>query len=165
MWGRFVETRPDDGEKYAGWYGGAFASCKNVFSGFCWSKMLKIVEFHYIFVDVGMSRGPTSEVEKIENVRIFQKLIKLHEMTGNDQKSVWEHRLCVGKLMFNDLGRPGRSSGIIERDFDVDSYNSKVTCFLKVSKSHEMIGHYQKRVWEHHLGVGTINFDDLFWRP
>ena len=34
MRGTFVETRPDDGEKYARWYGGAFASCKNVFSDF-----------------------------------------------------------------------------------------------------------------------------------
>ena len=50
-----------------------------------------------------------------------QKSQKVHEMTGNDQKSVWEHHLGVGKVGFNDLGRPGRSSGIIERDFDVDS--------------------------------------------
>ena len=32
---------------------------------------------------VGMSRGPTSEVEKIKNIWFIQKLIKLHEMTGN----------------------------------------------------------------------------------
>ena len=51
--GRFAETRPDDGENYAGWYCGAFASCKNIFFLFFGSKMLKIVECHYIFVDVG----------------------------------------------------------------------------------------------------------------
>ena len=44
-------------------------------------------------------RGPTSEVEKIENFRFLQKLIKLHEMTGNDQKSVWEHHLVVGTVI------------------------------------------------------------------
>ena len=36
--GRFAETRPDDVEKYDGWYGGAFASCKNVFSDFLGRK-------------------------------------------------------------------------------------------------------------------------------
>ena len=51
----------------------------------------------------------------------FPKVTKLHEMTGNVQKSVWEHHLGVGTAIFIDLGRPGRSSGIIERDFDVDS--------------------------------------------
>ena len=44
-------------------------------------------------------RGPTSEVEKIENFRFLQKLIKLHEMTGNDQQSVWEHHLGVGTVI------------------------------------------------------------------
>ena len=34
MRGTFVETRSDDGEKYAGWYGGVFASCQNVFCDF-----------------------------------------------------------------------------------------------------------------------------------
>ena len=89
-------------------------------------------------------------------------------MTGNDQQSVWEHHLGVGTVIFIDLGRPGRSSGIIERDFDVDSQNSKVMrnfCFFrifrKVTKYHEMIGNYQKSVWEHHLGVGTAIFIDL----
>ena len=42
-------------------------------------------------------------------------------MTGNDKQSVWEHHLGVGPAIFIDLGRPGRSSGIIERDFYVDS--------------------------------------------
>ena len=31
MRGRFVETRPDDGEKYAGWYAGVFSSVKQCF--------------------------------------------------------------------------------------------------------------------------------------
>ena len=57
----------------------------------------------------------------ITHFRKFPNVTKLHEMTGNDQKSVWEHHLGVGTAIFIDLGRPGRSSGIIERDFDVDS--------------------------------------------
>ena len=57
--------------------------------------------------------------------RKFPKVTKLHEMTGNDQKSVWEHHLGVGKNIFIDLWRTGRSSGIIERDFDVDYQISK----------------------------------------
>ena len=77
-----------------------------------------------------------------ENFRKFPKVTKLHEMTGNDQKIVWEHHLGVGKVIFIDLGRPGRSSGIIERDFDVDSQNSKVMrksyFFSKFSKTHEI---------------------------
>ena len=98
---------------------------------------------------VGMSRGPTSEVEKTI-IRCFQKLIKLHEMTGNDQKSAWEHHLGVVTVIFIDLGRPGRSSGIIERDFDVGSQNAKVMrdaktfCFSKFSKSHEISRNYWK---------------------
>ena len=36
--GMVVETRPDDGEKYAGWYGGVFASFKNVFFDFLGRK-------------------------------------------------------------------------------------------------------------------------------
>ena len=47
-------------------------------------------------------------------------------MTGNDQKIVWEHHLGVGTAIFIDLGRSGRSSGIIDGDFGVDSQNSKV---------------------------------------
>ena len=88
--------------------------------------MLKIVEFHYIFVDVGMSRGPTSEVEKNNIFQIFQKLIKLHEMTGNDQKSVWKCQLGDETIHFGDLGWPGRYSGVLESDFHVDSQNPKV---------------------------------------
>ena len=55
-----------------------------------------------------MSRGPTSEVEKIEKFRFLQKFIKLHEMTGNDQKSVWECHLGAETIHFGDLGCPGR---------------------------------------------------------
>ena len=47
-------------------------------------------------------------------------------MAGNDKKRLWEHHLGVGRALFNHLGRHGRSSGIIKRDFDVDSQNSKV---------------------------------------
>ena len=97
--------------------------------------MLKIVEFHYIFVDVGMSRGPTSEVEKTKKFRIFQKLIKLHEMIGNDQKSVWEYHLGAETIHFGDLGCAGRYSGVLEGDFHVDSQNPKVgmeAIFLKI---------------------------------
>ena len=71
-------------------------------------------------------RGPTSEVEKIENFRFLQKLIKLHEMTGNDQKSVWEYHLGAETIHFGDLGCPGRYSGVLEGDFHVDSQNPKV---------------------------------------
>ena len=71
-------------------------------------------------------RGPTSEVEKVENFRFLQKLIKLHEMTGNDQKSVWEYHLGVRTVIFCDLGCPGRYSGVLEGDFHVDSQNPKV---------------------------------------
>ena len=71
-------------------------------------------------------RGPTSEVEKIENFRFLQKLIKLHEMTGNDQKSVWEYHLDVRTVIFCDLWCPGRYSGVLEGDFHVDSQNHKV---------------------------------------
>ena len=57
-------------------------------------------------------------------------------MTGNDQKSVWEHHLGVGTAVFVDLGRPGRSSGVIEGYFEVDSQNSKVSqkTFRKATK-------------------------------
>ena len=86
-------------------------------------------------------------------------------MAGNDKKRLWEHHLGVGRALFNHLGRPGRSSGIIKRDFDVDSQNSKVMrksyffiYFRKVTKYHEMIRNEQKSVWEHHLGVGTMTF-------
>ena len=75
---------------------------------------------------VGMSRGPTSEIEKIENYIFFQKFIKFHEMTGNDQKSVWEYHLGVKMVNFCDLGCPGRYSGVLERDFHVYSQTSKV---------------------------------------
>ena len=34
MRGTFVETRPDDGEKYARWYGGVFSSVKKCFITF-----------------------------------------------------------------------------------------------------------------------------------
>ena len=47
-------------------------------------------------------------------------------MTGNDQKSAWEHHLGVGTINFGDLGCPGRYSGVLERDFDVDSQDPKV---------------------------------------
>ena len=33
----------------------------------------------------------------------FQKVTKLHEMTGTEQKSVWEHHLGVGKVICIDL--------------------------------------------------------------
>ena len=71
-------------------------------------------------------RGPTSEVEKIYFFRFLQKLIKLHEMTGNDQKSVWEYHLGAETIHFGDLGCPGRYSGVLEGDFHVDSQNPKV---------------------------------------
>ena len=64
--------------------------------------------------------------ESFETFRNFPKVTKLHEMTGNDQKMLWEHHLGVGTAIFIDLGCPGRSSGIIERDVDVDYQNSKV---------------------------------------
>ena len=47
-------------------------------------------------------------------------------MTGNDQKSVWEHHLGAETIHFCDLGCPGRYSGVLERDFHVDSQNPKV---------------------------------------
>ena len=72
-----------------------------------------------------MSRGPTSEVEKIKQIRFFQKVIKLHEMTGNDQKSVWEYHLGVKSVYICDLGCPGRYSGVLETDFHVHSQISK----------------------------------------
>ena len=79
-------------------------------------------------------------------LKLFRKnpqVTKLYAMTGNDQKSVWEHHLGVGTAIFIDLGRPGRSSAIIERDFDVDSQNSKVMrkrfFFRNVTKSLEII--------------------------
>ena len=59
-------------------------------------------------------------------VFFFFFVTKLHEMTGNDQKSAWEHHLGVGTINFGDLGCPGRYSGVLERDFDVDSEDSKV---------------------------------------
>ena len=53
----------------------------------------------------------------------FQKIIKLHEMTGNDQKSVWEYHLGAKALHFGDFGCPGRYYGVLEGDFHVDSHN------------------------------------------
>ena len=47
-------------------------------------------------------------------------------MAGNDQKSVWERHLGVGTINFGDLGCPRRYSGVLERDFDVDSQHPKV---------------------------------------
>mgnify|MGYP001391583380 FL=1 len=76
-------------------------------------------------------RGPTSEVEKIETFRFLQKLIKLHEMTGNDQKSVWEYHLGAETIHFGDLGCPGRYSGVLESDFHVDSQNPKVGVWMR----------------------------------
>ena len=127
------------------------------------------MEFHYIFVYVGMSRGPTSEVEKIKNFKISQKLIKFHEMSGNDQKSVWEYHLGAETIHCGDLGCPGRYSGVLQSDFHVDSQNPKVwrrnfetfPKFPKVTKFHEMTGNDEDSVWEHHLGVGTAIFIDL----
>ena len=69
----------------------------------------------------------------------------------------------VGTAICIDLGRPGKSSGVIEGDFDVDYQNSKVRRkiqkfrnFRKITKYHEMIGNDQKSVWEDHLGVGMV---------
>ena len=73
-----------------------------------------------------MSRGPTSEIEKKYIFLFFQKFIKLHEMTGNDQKSVWEYHLGAETIHFGDLGCPGRYSGVLEGDFHVDSQNPQV---------------------------------------
>ena len=47
-------------------------------------------------------------------------------MTGNGQKSVWEHHLGAETIHFGDLGCPGRYSGVLERDFDVESQDPKV---------------------------------------
>ena len=47
-------------------------------------------------------------------------------MTGNDQKSDWEHHLGVGTINFGDLGCLVRYSGVLEGDFHVDSQNPKV---------------------------------------
>ena len=63
---------------------------------------------------------------KITFFQMFQKLIKLHEMTGNGQKSVWEYHLGAETIHFGDLGCPGRYSGVLESDFHVDSQNPKV---------------------------------------
>ena len=124
--------------------------------------MLKIVEFHYIFVDVGMSRGPTSEVEKIETFQISQKLVKLHEMTGNGQKSVWEYHLGAETIHFGDLGCPGRYSGVLEGGFHVDCQNPKVWYggenitktnqnLSKVMNFHVRIGNGQQSVPVRHV--------------
>ena len=80
--------------------------------------MLKIIDFR----DGGRPRRS----KKVENFRFLQKLIKLHEMTGNDQKSVWEYHLGVRTLFLCDLGCPGRYSGVLEGDFHVDYQNTKV---------------------------------------
>ena len=95
-------------------------------------------------------------------------------MTGNDQKSVSEYHLDVRTVMFCDLGCPGRYSSVLESDFHEDSQNPKVGYggeifekirkFPKVTKLHEMTGNDKKIAWEHHLGVGTINFWEVFWR-
>ena len=47
-------------------------------------------------------------------------------MMGNDQKSAWYHYLGVRTINFGDLGCPGRYSGVLERDFDVESQDPKV---------------------------------------
>ena len=47
-------------------------------------------------------------------------------MTGNGQKSVWEHHLGVETIHFGDIGCPRRYSGVLEGDFNVDSQNPKV---------------------------------------
>ena len=87
-------------------------------------------------------------------------------MTGNDQKSAWEHHLGVGTINFCDLGCPGMYSGVLEGDFHVDSHNPKVghggenfknfRKVSKVTKVHVMTGNDQQSVWDHHLGVGTM---------
>ena len=65
-------------------------------------------------------------------------------MTGNNQKMLWEHHLGVGRVIFSDLGCPGRYSGVVEGDFHVDYQNPKVgyggeffETFSKISKSHK----------------------------
>ena len=61
-----------------------------------------------------------------EKLKYFQIVSKVHEMTGNDQKRVWEYHLGVGTAIFSDLGCPGRYSGVLESDFHVDYQNPKV---------------------------------------
>ena len=80
--------------------------------------MLKIIDFR----DGGRPRRS----KKVENFRFLQKVVKLHEMTGNDQKSVWEYHLGAETIHFGDLGCPGRYSGVLEGNFHVDSQNPKV---------------------------------------
>ena len=64
--------------------------------------------------------------ELFDNFRKIPKVTKLHEITGNEQKSVWEHHLGAETIHFGDLGCPGRYSGVLEGDFHVDSQNPKV---------------------------------------
>ena len=47
-------------------------------------------------------------------------------MLANDQKTIWEHQLDVGTVLFCDLGCFRVYSVVLERHFDVDSQNSKV---------------------------------------
>ena len=47
-------------------------------------------------------------------------------MTGNDQKSAWEHHLGVRTINFGDLGCPRMYYGVPERDFDAESQDPKV---------------------------------------
>ena len=47
-------------------------------------------------------------------------------MTGNDQKRVWEYHWGAETIHFGDLGCPGRYSGVLESDFQVDYQNPKV---------------------------------------
>ena len=63
---------------------------------------------------------------KNQKLQLFQKLIKLHEMTGNDQTNVWECHLGAETIHFGDLGGPGRYSSVLESEFHVDSQNPKV---------------------------------------
>ena len=56
----------------------------------------------------------------------FATITKVHEMIGNDQKSVWEYHLGAESIHFGDLVCPGRYSDVLKEAFHVDSQNPKV---------------------------------------
>ena len=87
----------------------------------------RVISLH--FRRCGHEPGADLGGRKNQNFQISQKLIKLHEMSGNEQKSVWEYHLGAETINFGDLGCPGRYSGVLESDFHVDCQNPKVTIF------------------------------------
>ena len=70
--------------------------------------------------------GPTSEVEKIKNIRFLQKLIKLHEMTGNSPKGKLKQqvskklrlRLARG-VEINSVANSGKRERECDRSIEV----------------------------------------------